>query len=249
MTKLASRCGLTAAAAVLGLVPLVANAKWTAKGEAGLVSARGNTHTDSANAKFDIADELEKWKHAFGFSGVYAADEVGATAQRWEVHEQSDYKYSARTFGFESIRYEDDRFSGFQYQSTFALGVGHHFIATEKTKLDAQIGAGYKVFETRDALADDGITVIPGERKSQAVAQAGVTFERVLTPTTKITDKFLTEAGSDNTSVQNELSLQVKINNSFALAAGYSVHYNTDPPGNFKTTDTLMTLNLVYELK
>lgn len=247
--KLASRCGLAAGMAIFALTPLVANAKWTAKGEAGLVSARGNTHTDSANAKFDIADELEKWKHAVGFSGVYAADEVGSTTQRWEVHQQSDYKYSPKTFAFESIRYEDDRFSGFAYQSTFALGIGHHFIATEKTKLDAQIGAGYKVSETRDALADDGITIIPGERKSEAVGQVGVTFERVLTSTTKITDKLLTETGSDNTTVQNELSLQVKINASFALAAGYSVHYNTDPPAGFKSSDRLTTLNLVYELK
>jgi putative salt-induced outer membrane protein len=236
-------------AAVFGLAPLVANAKWTAKGEAGLVSARGNTHTDSANAKFDIADELEQWKHSVGFSGVYAADVLGTTTQRWEVHQQSDYKYTVKTFAFESLRYEDDRFSGFEYQSTVALGIGHHFIDTEKTKLDAQIGAGYKVFRTRDSFAADGVTIVPGERKNGAVAQAGVNFERVLTATTKITDKFLTEAGSDNTSVQNELSLQVKINASFALAAGYSVHYNTDPPEGFKSTDTLTTINLVYELK
>ena len=34
-----------------------------------------------------------------------------------------------------------------------------------------------------------------------------------------------------------------------ALAVGYSVRHNTDPPVGFEKTDTLTTINLVYELK
>jgi hypothetical protein len=49
--------------------------------------------------------------------------------------------------------------------------------------------------------------------------------------------------------VQNDLSLEVRIMNSLALALGYSVRYNSAPPPGFEHTDTLTTLNLVYELK
>jgi putative salt-induced outer membrane protein YdiY len=34
-----------------------------------------------------------------------------------------------------------------------------------------------------------------------------------------------------------------------ALAVGYSVKHNSDPPPGFEKTDTLTTINLVYELK
>jgi putative salt-induced outer membrane protein YdiY len=34
-----------------------------------------------------------------------------------------------------------------------------------------------------------------------------------------------------------------------ALAVGYAVRHNTDPPAGFEKTDTLTTINLVYELK
>jgi len=37
--------------------------------------------------------------------------------------------------------------------------------------------------------------------------------------------------------------------NVLALAVGYSVRHNTDPPEGFEKTDTLTTINLVYELK
>ncbi len=49
--------------------------------------------------------------------------------------------------------------------------------------------------------------------------------------------------------MQDDLALQVKMTEVLALAVGYGVRYNTDPPAGFKKTDTLTTINLVYELK
>jgi putative salt-induced outer membrane protein len=57
------------------------------------------------------------------------------------------------------------------------------------------------------------------------------------------------EAGSNNTFVQNDLALQVKMTDVLALAVGYSVRHNTDPPLGFEKTDTLTTINLVYEIR
>ena len=48
---------------------------------------------------------------------------------------------------------------------------------------------------------------------------------------------------------ENDLALQVKMTDVLALAVGYSVHHNTDPPAGFEKTDTLTTINLVYEIK
>lgn len=226
-----------------------AHAQWSAKAEAGVVAARGNTDTDSANAKFDVAREFVQWKHAFGMSAVYQSDETGATGQRWEARGQSDYKFHDKGFLFGSGRYEEDRFSGFEYQSTYGAGLGWRFFDDPVTKFIVQLGAGYKMFRTRDALAEDEVTIIPGERQEEIVGQFGIDFERQLTATTKIVDKFLVESGANNTFAQNDLSLQVRIMESLALAVGYSARYNTKPPIGFEELDTLTTLNLVYELK
>jgi putative salt-induced outer membrane protein len=232
--------------AALGSLP--AAAQWTAKAEAGVVATRGNSDADSTNTKFDIAREFVKWKQAFGASGVYASDSAGATAQRWEARAQSDYDFHEHGFWFGSGRHEEDRVSGFEYQRTFGTGLGWRFYDDEITRLITQVGVGYKTFTTRAALADDGISVIPRMQEEDVVAYGNVDFERQLTPTTKILDKLLIEAGRDNVFVQNELSLQVSIMSALALALGYTVRYNTDPPSGFTTTDTLTTLNLVYEL-
>lgn len=239
------------AACAAMLSPAVASAEesdWRVKAEAGLVAARGNTNTDTANAKLELGREFETWTHGIALSGIYASDEKGATAQRWDVRWQSDYKFHPQGFWFGSARYEDDRFAGFEYQASYGTGLGWRFFDETDNRLVVQLGVGYKVLQRRDTLADDD-TVIIGERESDAIVQMGVNFERALTDTTKIINKTLAESGAENTFGQNALSLEVKIMTSLSLAVGYVFRYNTDPPEGFQTTDRLTTLSLVYELK
>jgi putative salt-induced outer membrane protein len=231
------------------LFTLNAHAQWTAKAEAGAVAARGNTETDSANVKLDVGREFRRWKNLVSLAAVYASDEIGATGQRWEGRGQTDYKFLSDGFWFASARYEEDRFSGFEYQTTYGTGLGWRFYDDPAIKLTAQIGAGYRVSRERDSFAEDDITFIPGERQEELIGQFSINYEHELTATTKIVDRFLVESGANNTFVQNEVSVQVKIMESLALAVGYAARYNSQPPEEFEELDTLTTLNLVYELK
>ncbi|MEP7243010.1 MAG: DUF481 domain-containing protein [Gammaproteobacteria bacterium] len=239
-----------AVATVLWVTPNPAQAQWTGKGEAGLIIANGNTDTRNGNAKLELATTRGSWKHAVGLAGIYAQADDLTTGQRWEAYEQTDYNFSPRNFWFGSGRYEDDRFSGFQYQATLATGLGRHFVENDRTKLTGSAGAGYKFFETRDVFDPvSGVLLTPAESDSEAVFRGLLDFSHVLTDTTKVLNKLLVEAGSNNTFIQNDLALQVKISNVLALAAGYSVRRNSDPPLGFRKTDTLTTLNLVYEIR
>jgi putative salt-induced outer membrane protein len=240
--------GLCAAVALLAVS--AAHADWTGKSEAGLVIASGNTETETANVKLQLANEIDKWKHQFGGAALYASSELeGTTARRWELFEQTDYNFSPRTFVFGAARYEDDQFSGFAYQAVLSGGIGRKFIDTAVTKFTGTAGVGYKIFETQDAFDDAGALIEPGEHDSEAVFRGTLDFDHEFTATTSLLDKLVVEAGADNTFVQNDLALQVKMNAVLALAVGYSVRHNSDPPVGFEETDTLTTINLVYELK
>lgn len=227
-----------------------AHADWTGKGEAGLVIASGNTETETANAKLSLEREAGNWKNAFGLAGLYASDEDGATAQRWEVLGQSDYSFSPKSFWFGAARYEKDEFSGFEYQAILSSGLGRKFIDTNRTKFTGTAGVGYKFFETRDAFDEvTGELLQAGDTDSEVVFRGTLGLDHQLTATTTLVDRLIVEAGADNTFVQNDISLQVKMTDVLALAVGYSVRHNTDPPVGFEKTDTLTTVNLVYEIK
>jgi putative salt-induced outer membrane protein len=63
-------------------------------------------------------------------------------------------------------------------------------------------------------------------------------------------DKFLVEAGSDNTFVQNEAGVKVDMSSALALSVAYTVRYNSQINEIViplpKHTDQLITANLVF---
>jgi putative salt-induced outer membrane protein len=102
-----------------------------------------------------------------------------------------------------------------------------------------QGGPGYRYAEIRET----------GAKEDGVIFRGDVGFEHQLTETTKIVDKFLVEAGSDNTYLQNDLGLEVAISGALGLRVGYQVRHNTDVLPGIENTDPLTTLGLLYETK
>lgn len=224
---------------------------WSGKGEAGYVMSRGNTNTDSANAKLDLADVVGDWKHSIHLAGLYGRSVEITSAERWAALFQSDYQITPRAFGFGALHFLQDEFSGFQYQASATTGIGYKFLVTAADKLTAQVGIGYRRLRPELLTMDAAGAVIartPGESTGTAIGTAGFDFAHIFNASTKITDKLLVESGSGNTSLENDLALVVNMSKKLALSAGFTFQDNTEPPGGLKKVNTLTTLNLVYAL-
>lgn len=249
-TRIRARSALFVAAAcgAVNTLPTMA-AEWTGRGEAGVVVASGNTETKAGNAKLALKLSDGPWTHEGTFNAVYAADVDGTTARRWEAMEQSNYRFNERNYAFGGLRYESDQFSGFEHQGTLSAGFGHLFIESETTLLTGQIGVGYKFSETRAVYDDFGVLLEPNEKENSLAGLGKVDFKHQFNASTTLLNKFTVEYTAENTFLQNELSLQVKMSDRLALAAGYAIRHNTEPPDGFKKTDTLTTMNIVYEVK
>jgi len=229
-----------------------AQAQWTGKAELGFLSSSGNTEATSANTKFDLTHEGAKWRNNVFVGALYGKNAEFATAERYEARYQADWKITGRMSWFGGIRGEQDRFSGFAYQATVSTGASYKFIDSPTTKLTTSLGAGYRRSKSETLVKTDAgevIDRISGEIQNEPVATFSANYENAFTATTKLTDKLLSESGSDNTSVQNDLAVQVSMTDALALAVGYGVRYNSNPPPLSKSTDTLITVNLVYNIK
>lgn len=222
---------------------LPAMAQWSGKGEAGVAIASGNTDTKSANARVAVGYKSDGWEDSASLAGNYVRTDGLTTARRWELGAQTRYNFGAHTFWFGAGRYEQDRFSGFDHQGVISTGVGRKFIDSDITHLAGQVGVGFKFFETIATL------VAPASKENELGGVASLNFDHQLTKTTTVYDKFGAEFTSENNFLQNELGLTVKMTDRLALSLAYAVRHNTDPPPGFKKTDTLSTLNLVYEVK
>lgn len=225
---------------VMGLSGNAALAEWKGKGELGLVLARGNTNTETINAKADLTSESDQWKHLVGFSLLHSTSSDIVTGDRYELHGQSDYSLTARSYMLGSLRYEDDEFSPYTYQGVASLGYGFKFFDTETLKLATEIGVGYRRAEDR----------VSRETQNDIIGRGGLNYEQKLTANTLVYDKLLVESGSDNTFVQNETGVKVDMSSALALSVAYTVRYNSTVNENVipvpKQTDQLLTANLVF---
>ena len=225
-------CAVTA----LALAALPAMADWEGKGELGGVLARGNTETETLNAKVDMTKGTEQWNHLVGFSILRNTTDDVTSANRWELRGESQYKLTERSYLFGALRYEDDEFTDYEYQATASAGYGYKFIDTDRTKLDGKLGVGYRQSELR----------LTGDKEDDAILRGAVDFSHQLTETTRVFDKFLVEAGSDNTFLQNILGIEVKMTDALALGLSYEVRHNTDVLPGTEETDQVLTANLVF---
>jgi len=237
---------------VIILASSAAQAQWTGKAELGLLYSDGNSKAKSGNAKFDATKESTKWRNNFYAAALYGENGEFVNAERYEARYQVDYKITDRFSWFVGLRGEEDRFSGFAYQATISTGATYKFVDSASTRLDASLGAGYRQLQPQLLIKTDAGQVlerIKGDEENDPVATLGSNFEHSFNKSTKITNKFLSELGSENTSVADDLALQVNMNEVLALAVGIGVRYNTDPPPLAEGTDTLFTVNLVYNIK
>ena len=252
-TSLASILGAVCAAMLSATVRAEGSSEWASRSELGYALARGNTDSDNGNLKFDIAHLYNSWIEAFGVDALYGRTNGIGTAQRLDGHLQVDYKFTEKAFWFGKLEYQDDRYSGFQYQASAATGLGRIFLQSTTDKLTAQLGVGIRRLRQEELIRDvTGAVVerIPGASAEDAVAAGAVTYEHDFNTSTKLLESLSVESGKANTLLKNNLGIQVKMSTSLALAISYSYIRNSSPPPTvLSKTDQLTTVNLVYEIK
>ncbi len=219
------------------------------KAQVGYVSSHGNTDAQTANAKLEVAYTVDAWKHDLQLAGLYGKSDEVVSAESLDAQWQTNYNFTNRLFAFGAVHYNDDKFSGFQYQETVSAGAGYSIVKLADATLDAQLGAGYR--RLRPELLDkdatgDVIGRTPLEVETGVVATANVKGMYAFNASTKLTDVVAVESGSDNTLLQNDLGLQVTMSKALAMTVGYEVRHNSSPPAGLVKTDSLVTFNLTY---
>ena len=230
-----------------------AQAQWTGKAELGALASNGNTEAKSANAKLDLTHQgATVEEQLLCRRAVRRERRVRQCRALRSCATRRTGRSPTACSWFVGLRGEQDKFSGFAYQATASTGLTYKFVDNPTTKFDASVGAGYRLLQPQLLIKTDAGEVlqrIKGEEEGDPVGILGSNFEHAFTENTKITNKFLSEIGSENTSVQDDLALQVNMNEVLALAVGIGVRYNSDPPPLAESTDTLFTVNLVYNIK
>ena len=261
----ASRHPLTAAilAAVLG-APCAAMAeqgkpeadRWQADVALGLTLERGNTAKNALNATSNMSHDGLKWRHTVKLEANNEEEKVeDLSTPQDEEFERTDESYfgsykadrklgsARRNYLFNVLTYEKDTFSGFQYQATYALGFGRRLIETERHKLEAEAGPGYRWVclepETDyfDCQRDENQRILRLAAKYQWQINENVDFRQ----------EVASDVGPDATSTRAESVLNSKLTQSLSMRVRYLLEHESKVLPGVKESDHLFTVGLAYK--
>jgi len=211
---------------------------WDGTGEFGFVNTTGNTETVALNMRLNFVRTGKRWRHRFTGTAMTTSEDSIKENERYTMEVQSDRKMSDRSWLFGAFRWDADKFGSYDPQLSLTAGYGHQLMKSERHELKGEIGAGYRRLTETDSNLES----------SEAIARFLLDDWWQIFKSTKWTNRLLVETGSSNTFSQFNTNLAFGMTDRMAVKLGFEVRHNTSvPPGDSENTDTISTVNLVYD--
>lgn len=222
--------------------------------ELGFISTTGNTESESLIGKINVKQNLTGWRNTYILETLFKNDtitnedtldeESTRTAQRLFVSAQGDYKLDDKykaVFIYGS--YEDDRFSGFDYQGVIAAGFTDRLFENAKSHLNYAVGPGISFTKT------DDVEGVEGETDESFIVRLSLEYLYQFNDNVKFTQTLGADIAGEsdaNTRVKAESALTANLNSSLALKASFLANHNTEVDDAVEKTDTQTAVTLVY---
>lgn len=218
-----------------------AGAEWDGNAELGFIHTSGNSDTESLNAKLKVSREEGAFKSGLKLEALTSEDDGDKSSEKYLAALKFDYAIGAKSYLTSQALYEDDKFSGYEYQSSVTVGYGYHAWKDKNGKLDLEAGPGYRrdVLEIRD---EDGDKV-----NEEAVGRFSLDLLVKLGESAKFTELLTVEAGESKTIWKSEMGLQSTLTGNLAMKVSHTVKHTTDVPEDSKNTDSIVGVTLVYD--
>ena len=216
---------------------------WEGELELGLLVTTGNTEETNLNGGFNLTRDWQTWRTQYEADALYSRSEDITTAERYRGAAQADYKLDERQFLFLRGSYEDDRFSGYDFQSSATTGYGNRvWEQNENSFLELSAGLGYR-YDRLEEPDSDG-----NNADDEAIARLAARLDYELTPTSLFRQELGTEVGLEENNVVtiSETSIQADFLTAFALKAAYRMKHNSDAPAGSESLDTETSFTLLY---
>lgn len=176
------------------------------------------------------------WEHEFNLDFDYGSEDEETTEQRLLTNFESRRDLTERLYGFGFLQYEDDRFSGFDYETTEGLGLGYRIALGPPVKWRVQAGPGAR--QAREKAS--------GETENEFIGLFRSDLAWRFSESGKLANVTTVTVGSERTVTRNVSSLTVTLIGDLAGRASFDVQHNSDPPPRTEATDTTTKLSLVY---
>lgn len=209
---------------------------WSGEVALGYLQSSGNTNTTNFNGKSKAIRNGETWRNTYKLDGNNESSEDERTAEDYFASFKADYKLDEDSYLFGLEEYTDDRFSGYNYETSTTFGYGRVLIKNDRHVLSGDVGLGYRYSELDD-----------GDVEEDAVVRVGGLYKWTINESTTLDEEFSVEMGEDKRTDKSLTKLQVKVNGNLWGFIAYEIKRVSDTPPDVKNSDRNTSVGLNYQ--
>ncbi|RBW48521.1 YdiY family protein [Marinobacter sp. F3R11] len=216
---------------------------WEGEAELGVLITSGNTEETNVNGRLGLVHEVVDWRNIAELSSNYSEAEDQTTAEKYKGSVETNYKFDDSQYWFLRGSYENDRFSGYDFESAVTTGYGNRvWQRGERSFLDLSAGVGYR-YNKLEVVNSDG-----EDAEKEAIARLAAQFDYELSDNALFHQKLSTEIGLEENNVisQSETAIKANIVGNLSMKAAYRVKHVSDAPAGTDSTDTETAITLLY---
>ncbi|WOH36188.1 DUF481 domain-containing protein [Thalassotalea fonticola] len=211
---------------------------WSGDVDFGYTNLTGNTEETTTSGKVHVLRESAPWKYVAHFETLYSESNDEKSAERWGAFTRLEYNFTEKNYVFGRISYDEDKFSGYDSQSTATAGLGWNLIESEDMDWDFETGVGYRSAKVEDPLV--------AEDEEETIVRLSTLFSWKFSPTASFVQLLSTEIGEENTISLSESALKVQVIGQLSLKLSYIVKHTEEVPVDTEDTDTETVVSVTY---
>lgn len=123
---------------------------WRGEGKLSYMLSQGNSETETLGSKAKAIYNGDRWRGTGTAEALNSSNKEVRSAEKYFASLQLDFKFDQDSYLFSLLEHEDDRFSGFHYQTSLTAGFGQTLLDNETHKLSFEAGPGYRRSEIED---------------------------------------------------------------------------------------------------
>lgn len=218
-----------------GLVQAEEEGPWSGKASLGYLATSGNTENSTLNSSFEVHYVQNKWEHALTLKAVQASEDEDTTAEAYEAGWKSELNLSDTDFLFGRLKWQKDRFSGYDTQFSQSVGYGRRILKTERHEFNAEIGAGSRQSD-----------LVDGTSENEFILRGGFDYRFIISENAEFLQELSVESGSENTYLESISAVKANLVGNLALVASYTIKNNSEVPVGSEKTDTFTAISIEY---
>lgn len=245
MMKIYRRCPAVAAA-MLTLVasPSCVAESWYGDIESGLLYLRGNNNSTSITAKFNLTQQLERWRNNYQVEGLLKKDlnkpkGQQTVAKRYRLAFQTNYEGETdddkSVFVYSAL--QRAKYGYYEREYTVASGLAHRVYESDVAWLDMDAGPGLSKRITQ-----------AGDSQGGTIFRVSSMFEWQISANARFNQSLSSEISlvGENTQTRAESALSASINSSLSMKMAYTYVHNSLVYDNKLNRDGEAALTFVY---